>query len=52
MKVIPDAKAGSIINFQYISDESLSFPDMAYETLRKESQRLYNHSLLEIPSIF
>ena len=51
-RIIPDSKPWGTISFQYISQESLSFPDTAYETLRKESYRLYVHSLSEIPSIF
>jgi len=51
-RIIPDAKAWSITDFIYISKESLSFPDTSYETLRKESHRLYTYTLWELPEIF
>ena len=51
-RIIPDAKPSGVVAFQYISDESLGFPDTSYEALRKESRRLYLYSLEKIPSIF
>ncbi|MCH8518280.1 Na/Pi symporter [Candidatus Gracilibacteria bacterium] len=51
-RMLPDAKPGGFVEFQYISEESLSFPDTAHETLRKESHRLYSYSLFKFPNIF
>ncbi len=51
-RIIPDPKPSWIVAFQYVSEESLGFPDTSSEALRKESHRLYNIGLEKIPSIF
>lgn len=50
--LLPDKKRWSVAEMLFITPESLSFPDTALLSLKKESERMYAHALSIFPQIF